>query len=208
MYCVEHDYFYPEHEFKPCPGCSDDPSIGTKFSCENCGEMIFKQEQLTDRKNKRKYCIHCTKCILCKNGWISWKFRKERLCYKCGIKVSKQSKDVEVLSDEEEMENNVQQELNELYELKNKEEERLEKDLLDLKSRYESDIKLLNTRYKENINKINKSIGKKFKLREKINLKRLLRYKEIEERNKLLPALEVLKRNINIVKDNIKEINM
>lgn len=113
----------------------------------------------------------------------------------------------EVLSEGEEMERNIQDELNVLYEMKRKEEERVEKDMNDLKRRYETDLVKLKERHKDRINKINNTIGKKFRLKEKINLKRVLKYKEIEERNKLLPAMEVLKRNLNIVNDNINSLN-
>lgn len=113
----------------------------------------------------------------------------------------------EVLSEGEEMERNIQDELNVLYEMKRKEEERIEKDMNDLKRRYETDLVKLKERHKDRINKINNTIGKKFRLKEKINLKRVLKYKEIEERNKLLPAMEVLKRNLNIVNDNINSLN-
>lgn len=113
----------------------------------------------------------------------------------------------EVLSEGEEMERNIQDELNVLYEMKRKEEERVEKDMNDLKRRYETDLVKLKERHKDRISKINNTIGKKFRLKEKINLKRVLKYKEIEERNKLLPAMEVLKRNLNIVNDNINSLN-
>lgn len=113
----------------------------------------------------------------------------------------------EVLSEGEEMERNIQDELSVLYEMKRKEEERVEKDMNDLKRRYETDLVKLKERHKDRINKINNTIGKKFRLKEKINLKRVLKYKEIEERNKLLPAMEVLKRNLNIVNDNINSLN-
>lgn len=128
----------------------------------------------------------------------------------CNIKCLKKEikKDpFEVLSEGEEMERNIQDELNVLYEMKRKEEERVEKDMNDLKRRYETDLVKLKERHKDRINKINNTIGKKFRLKEKINLKRVLKYKEIEERNKLLPAMEVLKRNLNIVNDNINSLN-
>lgn len=128
----------------------------------------------------------------------------------CNIKCLKKEikKDpFEVLSEGEEMERNIQDELNVLYEMKRKEEERIEKDMNDLKRRYETDLVKLKERHKDRINKINNTIGKKFRLKEKINLKRVLKYKEIEERNKLLPAMEVLKRNLNIVNDNINSLN-
>lgn len=113
----------------------------------------------------------------------------------------------EVLSEGEEMERNIQDELNVLYEMKRTEEARTEKDMNDLKKRYETDLYILKERHKDRISKINNTIGKKFRLKEKINLKRALRYKEIEERNKLLPAMEVLKRNLNIVNENINNLN-
>lgn len=128
----------------------------------------------------------------------------------CNIKCLKKEikKDpFEVLSEGEEMERNIQDELNVLYEMKRKEEERVEKDMNDLKRRYETDLVKLKERHKDRISKINNTIGKKFRLKEKINLKRVLKYKEIEERNKLLPAMEVLKRNLNIVNDNINSLN-
>lgn len=196
MYCVQHDYFYPENEFKPCPGCSENGDKTLEFSCENCGEMIKKNEQVREKRTGKMRCIHCTRCVICRNDWISWKFRKERYCFKCGMKYDKVKKTIEILSDSEEEEQNIQTEINELYEKRRKLEYDLEKEL--------NRVKMLN---KERVDDVNKTIGKKFRLKEKIIQKRIARLKEIEERNKFLPAIEVLKKNINVIQENINNLN-
>ena len=198
MYCIEHDYFYPEHDFKTCPGCSDNNTTmeDDNFRCANCGYSIKKSEQVREKRTGKLRCIYCTKCVLCKKDWISWKFRKERYCFKCADKINKIKKTIEVLSDSEEEERNIQTELNELYEKKRKLEDELEEE-----------IKRVKTKNKERINEINKNIGKKFRLKERIIQKRIARLKEIEERNKFLPALEIIERNIKNVQENINELN-
>lgn len=198
MYCVEHDYFYPEHGFKTCPGCANTNTTveDVNFRCANCGESIKKNEQVKEKRTGKLMCIYCTKCIICKKEWISWKFRKERYCFKCGLKYNKVKKTIEILSDSEEEEQNIQTELSELYEKRRKLEDELEEEL-----------KRVKTKNKERINEINKTIGKKFRLKERIIQKRIARLKEIEERNKFLPALEIIERNIKNVQENINELN-
>lgn len=196
MYCVEHDYFYPEHEFKPCPGCNERGDGDVDIRCANCGEIIKKNEQVREKRTGKLRCIHCTKCVICKNEWISWKYRKERWCFQCGLKYEKAKKAIEVLSDSEEEERNIQTEISELYEKRRKLEDELEEEL--------NRVKKIN---KERISDVNKIIGKKFRLKEKIIQKRIARLKEIEERNKFLPAIEILKKNINVIQENISNLN-
>lgn len=195
MYCVEHDYFYPEHGFKACPGCEGNNNSDT-FRCANCGEEIKKNEQVREKRTGKLRCIHCTKCVLCKGEWISWKYRDQRYCLKCGLKTEKLKKQIEILSDSEEEENNLQTEINELYEKRRKLEDGLE-----------DEIKRVKTIHKERVNEINRTIGKKFRLKEKIQLKRMAKLKEIEERNKFLPAIEILKNSIKNVQENISNLN-
>lgn len=172
-------------------------------------QLSSQSDYESDDESNIKY----TKCLKCNNKLISKEYQKDNLCFGCGLdnedrKNKNKGKDpFEVFSEGEEMERNIQDELNVLYDMKRKEEERNERDINELKIRYETDLVKLKERHKERINKINNTIGKKFRLKEKINLKRVLRYKEIEERNKLLPAMEVLKRNLNIVNENINSLN-
>lgn len=180
-----------------CPGCNTDMNDKRLFSCENCGELINKKQRLCMKvktNSGKTKCIYCTRCSHCGVNWISWQYRPERLCQKCGDRKQKIIKlnQIEVKSDSEEEEENLQREIAELYEERRREE-----------NNYEDGLKRLKEEFKLRVNKINATIGKRFRRRDRIKLKRALRLKEIEERNKLLPALNVIKSSLKDITKNM-----